>query len=260
MVLCIQKNNSDPEELLRAQMKLKDAKNAHRSLIRKTRHQEDLTRDANSSSILTGNPSKIFKSIRSSKSSSAANVPFITVGEDRYEGDLVPDGLFKSIKNLKSQDQSHLHKSPKYKDWTEDYKYILQLCKHKCDVPEISLEDSTKILLRLKSSVTDFWSVSPMHYRNAGDEGFLHFNFLMNLIIKDMNNSSVAELNIAYAILLHKGHGKSKTSDRSYRTISTCPLLAKGLDTYLHDLFVEKWNSVQADTQYHTKVKEAQLS
>ena len=38
--------------------------------------------------------------------------------------------------------------------------------------------------------------------------------------------------------------------DTSYRTISTCPLVAKGLDIYVRELAIEKWNNLQADTQY----------
>ena len=89
-----------------------------------------------------------------------------------------------------------------------------------------------------------------MHFRNAGDEGLNHLNFLMNRVILDINSSTVTELNTVYALLLHKGHGKSKTRDSSYRTISTCPVITKALDIYIHDLFGEKWNANQADTQY----------
>jgi hypothetical protein len=46
------------------------------------------------------------------------------------------------------------------------------------------------------------------------------------------------------------GHGKDKTSDRSYRTISTCPLVAKALDIYIRDLSLHEWNNMQAETQY----------
>ena len=88
------------------------------------------------------------------------------------------------------------------------------------------------------------------HFKNAGDEGSYHFNFLMNRVIMEINTSSVEELNTAYALLLHKDHGKPKTNDRSYRTISTCPVLAKALDMYVHELFIDKWNACQADTQY----------
>ena len=57
-------------------------------------------------------------------------------------------------------------------------------------------------------------------------------------------------MNTALGLILYKGHKKEKTSERSYRTISTCPFLAKSLDLYLRDLHVEKWNKCQASTQY----------
>ena len=53
-----------------------------------------------------------------------------------------------------------------------------------------------------------------------------------------------------YALLLYKGHSKERTLDSSYRTISTCPLVAKGLDILVRDLCIEKWNIQQAATQY----------
>ena len=73
---------------------------------------------------------------------------------------------------------------------------------------------------------------------------------LLNRVIMDINTSSVKELNTDYALLLHKGHNKPKTSDRSYRTISTCPVIAKELDIYFHKLFRDMWNKAQAETQH----------
>ena len=58
------------------------------------------------------------------------------------------------------------------------------------------------------------------------------------------------ELNTAHGLILYKGHKKEKTSDRAYRTISSCPFLAKGLDLYLRDLYQGLWDSCQAPTQY----------
>ena len=49
---------------------------------------------------------------------------------------------------------------------------------------------------------------------------------------------------------MFKGHGKDKESDRSYHTISTCPLLAKALDTYIGRLYGPGWEEVQAKTQF----------
>ena len=112
----------------------------------------------------------------------------------------------------------------------------------------------------MKPNVSDFWSITPNHFKNAGDEGSYHFNFLMNRVIMEINTSSVEELNTAYALLLHKGHGKPKTNDRSYRTISTCPVLAKALDMYVHELFIDKWNACQADTQYQGQCSSHELA
>ena len=49
---------------------------------------------------------------------------------------------------------------------------------------------------------------------------------------------------------MFKGHKKDKTSDRSYRTISTCPVVAKALDLYIRELFIDEWNLDKAETQY----------
>ena len=51
-------------------------------------------------------------------------------------------------------------------------------------------------------------------------------------------------------MVLHKGHGKNKESDRSYRTISTCPLVSKALDKYVGSMFESGWASAQAETQF----------
>ena len=202
-------------------------------------------------SVFTSSSPPIFKSIRALKSSAAASVPFLTVGEKTYPGDMVGDGLYDSISSLKTQDKASLLSSSNYQDWSSDYKYILELCKDKHDIPPISIEHSTSILNKMKASVIDYWSITPFHFSNAGEEGAIHFNFLMNRIIMELNTSSVKELNTVLALLLHKGHGKPKTNSRSYRTISTCPVLAKGLDIYVHDLFIDLWNDSHSDTQYH---------
>ena len=88
------------------------------------------------------------------------------------------------------------------------------------------------------------------HFINAGKAGFEHFFFLLSALMKNIKLASLEELNNVWACILYKGHGKSKNSDRSYRTISTCPLLAKALDTYVGQLYGEGWSNVQAPTQF----------
>ena len=98
--------------------------------------------------------------------------------------------------------------------------------------------------------MNDYFSITAHHFTNAGVAGFVHFNLLLNALLADINNSTIEELNTVYALFLHKGHNKDRTLDSSYRTISTCPLIAKGLDIYVRDLYIEKWNQLQANTQY----------
>ena len=236
-------------ELALARSNWNNAKKSFRAMSRRETHKQDVLRDTELFSLFSSS-SSVFKKIRSSKSSSSGSVPFLMVGDKKYPAHQVGDGLFASISSLKSQDISSLNESPNYDSWSKDYKYILEICKNKQDIPSIPLEQSSKILQRMKSSVIDFWSITPLHFINAGEEGFLHFNFLMNKVISNINSCSAKELNTVLALLLHKGHGKPKTSDRAYRTISTCPVLSKGLDMFLHDLFVDLWNSSQAETQY----------
>ena len=81
-------------------------------------------------------------------------------------------------------------------------------------------------------------------------EGLEHFHYLLNVIIDDINLASLEELNTIWACILHKGHGKNRELDRSYRTISTCPILAKALDYYAGMLYSEGWADVQAETQF----------
>ena len=73
---------------------------------------------------------------------------------------------------------------------------------------------------------------------------------MLNNIITNVNNAGLTELNTAHGLIFYKGHRKEKTSDRSYRTISSCPFLAKSLDLYLRDLYSDRWEDKQADTQY----------
>ena len=58
------------------------------------------------------------------------------------------------------------------------------------------------------------------------------------------------ELNTIWANILYKGGGKDVESDRSWRTISCCPILAKALDLYMVELYDTGWSAAQATTQF----------
>ena len=230
---------------------LKQAKTNHRKLVRKMNNAVDEKNDPAVFSILSSSSSSgsIYKRIKSLKTSSAEKIPFLKIGDKVYNGEDVKDGFYDSISKLKSRDNL-VQASSTIINYAEDYSNILDLCKNKSNLPKISLAKSTEILKSMKHSVIDIFSVTPAHFIHAGDEGLKHFNYLLNSIIENVNNATVEELNACYALLLYKGHGKVKTSDSAYRTISTFPVVSKALDLYIRDLNIGKWNLQQAPTQY----------
>ena len=242
-------SNSDTLDNI-AKQRVTETRNKYKQLCRHFHHTEDLKRDTRLFSILSSNPSSVYRAIKSSKTSITGQIPYLTVGEKTYPSNLVHDGFYDSISTLKTKDQEALEASHSYKSFTDDYKYVLKLCEDKKTLPEISFDDSNRILFKMKAHVSDYYSITPLHFINAGVQGLTHFHYLLNHVIKDVNLATVDELNVAYALLLHKGHGKVKTSDSSYRTISTCPFISKALDMYIQELFMSKWSLLQAPTQY----------
>ena len=167
-----------------------------------------------------------------------------------YSGKDVPDGFYDSLSTLKAPDMSAIHASPSYRSTLTDYEHIIKICRNGIKIPEISPFESMELLLSLRPDVNDLNSITARHFLNAGMEGAIHFSFLMNLLISNVNLSSLEDLNKVWAMVLHKGHGKDKESDRSYRTISTCPFLAKALDKYIGSLYESGWAEAQAETQF----------
>ena len=230
---------------------LETAKVYHRKLVRAQNSHKNCNEYTRMFSLLSSETAKpIYQKIRAVKKPQAKHIPFLNVGDKTFFGKNVKNGFYESISNLKKRDLSITELCTLHIDFTEDYQNILELCCNKKDLPNISLEDSNKLLYKMKANVNDLFSITPMHFINAGTSGVEHFNFLLNCIINDVNSSTIEELNSCYALLLYKGHGKQRTDDNAYRTISTCPMISKALDLYIRDLHVEKWNSQQALTQY----------
>ena len=98
--------------------------------------------------------------------------------------------------------------------------------------------------------MNDLYSITANHFIHAGHAGFAHFHFLLTALSKNVNLFKLEELNTVWACILYKGHWKDKESDRSYRTISTCPILAKALDIYVGQLYAGDWARVQAGAQF----------
>ena len=226
------------------------ARREYRQAIRLERLQNNLVRDQRLHSILTDSPASLYSYLRSSKAKNMTCIEKLSVGDKIYLGDKVPDGFYDSMTSLKSCDYEELLQNPVIAEQFSNYEHVLKLCKNKMPVPPISRHTAENLLSRIKKNVADYNSITASHYINAGEEGIRHYEALLNFIIADVNNASAEELNVAHGLILHKGHKKEKTSDRSYRTISSCPFLAKSLDLYLRDLYQEQWDDCQASTQY----------
>ena len=223
------------------------ARDQHRKLERRYKAEQSSLRDETLFSICSSNPSLIFKSIKSSKRSTAGKIQKLNVGHKVYLGESVQDGFYDSISPLKSRYNGSLKSDIKFNEFSADYLNILEVCKHGSPIPPISETESFKLIQKMKKDVTDIYGVTVNHYNYAGPAGWKHFNLLLNSLLADVNNTDIEEVNTVYACILFKGLKKDKSSDRS---ISTCPVIAKALDLYIRDLNIDSWNHDQANNQF----------
>ena len=221
----------------------------YRQVVRRYRLEDALHRFSQLDNIFV-KPSTAHAYIRSCKSTKPRQIEQLTVGEELFAGSAVCDGFYKSMTAIKQCNIEQLRSDSNLAGQFINYDSLIDLCQGKPAIPPITLDKSTKILQSMKKNVSDYYSITPLHYLYAGDEGIRHHNTLMNGLIAEVNNGKIDELNVAHGNILFKGHKKERTSDRSYRTISTCPFLAKSVDCYLRDLYHDCWDSCQASTQY----------
>ena len=230
--------------------KLRDEKLKHRKLLRSQNAEESILRDSPLFSILKKNPTDLYRAIQANKQNGSRKINKLTVDDKTYIGDAVPDGFYDSLLGLKSFDHKKVQDPVSFDRHSDDYCNILHLCSSGEDIPKITLEISNDILKRIRPNVNDFHSVTANHFLHAGDIGLYHFFLLLEALLEDISSITIEEDNTVHAAILFKGHSKDKTSASSYRTISTCPLVAKALDIYLRDLNIDTWNADQAPTQY----------
>ena len=230
--------------------RMKDAKRVYKSEIRSFRNKANIQRDQNIAEVLSNNPGKFYRYIKSQRRSKVEQVDKLSVGDKVYVGKSVCNGFYDSMSSLKSLNFENLLNDPNLGDQLIIYEHIMKLCESDKQLPPISMKDSQELLLKIKKNVRDHFGITALHYLNAGHEGAIHFNFLLNAIIQDVSNATLQELNTVHGLILYKGHNKDKTSHRSYRTISTCPFLAKCLDLYLRSLYHQIWDAEQAETQF----------
>ena len=228
-------------------------KKSYHLLVRQQRVLQAVKRDAKIDNILATNPKSVYSCLRKIKGTKNKKIDKLQVGDKLYLGDMVGDGFYDSMSTLKSCDEKTLATDPQLSHHFTNYSHIKKLFLQGEQLPLVSVEKASSLLKRLKPHVHDLYGISPMNYIYAGYEGLIHFQFLINQFIEDVQKSVVKELNTAHGVILYKGHPKDKNSERSYRTISTCPLLAKAIDLYLRDLFQDQWDKLTAQTQYQRR-------
>ena len=227
-----------------------EAKKKYRQSVRIERLHQAVKRDTMLDSILTKNPKTIYSYLRSIRKTNTSSIQTLSVGERVYEDGAVADGFYDSMTALKTCDMSLLSTDPDLSEHFTNYEHILKICEADQNIPEISVKSAEKLLRRMKTHVIDIYSVTSLHYLYAGHEGIKHYTALINTFIRNVNNATLDEVNTALGLILFKGHRKPKNCDRSYRTISTCPFIAKSLDLYIRDLYQDLWSEATASTQY----------
>ena len=197
---------------------LKGMKSEHQRLIRYTNMEDSVARDQELHSVLSKDPSSLYRAIRRSKNTNSCKIQRLTVRDRVYLGDRVADGFFDSLSKLKTVDSESLERSPTYCDFSEYYEHIVEICAHGEKIPQITEAKSEEILKSIKAGVSDLYSITASHYTNAGELGIRHFHLLLTALIDDISKMDITEVNAVYANVLFKGHNKDKNSDRSYRT------------------------------------------
>jgi hypothetical protein len=242
--------SSSPQMVTEAKTVASLASSALRSAVRRSNLDAALRRDKLLHTVLSSDPSKLYTALSRAQSSGTPALHSLSVGDRTYTGDAVPDGFYDTLAALKIPNKDLFSSNPSFIKASSNLQHILEICQAGPAIPAVSEEETKLLLERLRPDVKDFYSISARHYLAAGAVGISHFTSLLNILISNTNLSAIPEVNSAWAIMLHKGHGKPRSSSRSWRCISTCPLLAKALDLRVADLQRKNWSAASAPTQF----------
>ena len=226
----VAKSTKTPKPILKAQKQLskfgkfcmkgkeaelRSAKANYRRTVRRTGVKNYCEHDMKLDQIMGDNPDSAYSFISYCRRTAQVSLDKLTVGDKVYDGADVPDGFYDSMSSIKSCNIDSLKSDPVLAEQLSNYEHISKLCQNKQTIPPISMDQSAAILKKVKQNVRDIFNITALHYLKAGSEGLVHYNFLLNAIIADVNNASLDELNLALGLILYKGHRKDKNSDRS---------------------------------------------
>ena len=114
------------------------------------------------------------------------------VGNDVFTGKDVGKGFFASISSLKSRDVSSLESCPTFQEFVTDHNHILEICKLGKKIPLLSYDKAEELLRAIRPSVTDFYSISALHYLNGRGPAINHFKLVLNAVLSDIETSPSA--------------------------------------------------------------------
>ena len=103
---------------------------------------------------------------------------------------------------LKSCNYEDFHNNTFLRDQFDDYDHIMNLTGEVRNIPAISRKTSDNLLKSLPKDVRDIYNITASHFLNAGEEGLIHYNFLLNTIIQETENATIEELNTAHGLIL----------------------------------------------------------
>ena len=87
---------------------------------------------------------------------------------------------------------------------------IISICAQSTPIPELTYSEAFSLLKTLTPHVLDIHSMSPTHYLASGTMGVSHCQALLNTLVKNVNLSTLEELNLAWVVMLHKGGSKPR--------------------------------------------------
>ena len=103
---------ASPLALEAARDSAKAASAALRLAVRKNAQKVACKRDTLLHSVLSTDPTKLFKAVRSSKQSSTPSLHQLHVGDCTYTGEAVPDGFYQALSALKIPDHDTFSSNP----------------------------------------------------------------------------------------------------------------------------------------------------
>ena len=133
--------------------------------------------------IVSSKPQAAYNLLWSNKKDSNASINKLVLGDDIFTGVAVADGYHQIISSLKKIDPDR-PETKTFSQFLSDHSHISEICKTGRQIPEISFNQAHDLLLKMKPTVTDYYSITFLHYLNGGIQAIRHFMLLLNAILR----------------------------------------------------------------------------